>query len=156
MQHNIVRFNSAWKSCLISNKNGMKTTIVMLHLTSKKLREDWERQHPADVKKRVSGPMECLHPDFLWVFLAHTLQMSALDIENWIKTTYSTISDNRTYGFQRRTIWCCWTNCLVSIWMLNDERMEWLILIGPRIVGKLLIKWMWRNFFFVCFDYNWN
>ena len=97
MQHNIVRFNSAWKSCLISNKNGMKTTIVMLHLTSKKLREDWERQHPADVKKRVSGSMECLHPDFLWVFLAHTLQMSALDIENWIKTTYSTISNNRTY-----------------------------------------------------------
>ena len=139
MQHNIVRFNSAWKSCLISNKNGMKTTIVMLHLTSKKLREDWERQHPADVKKRVSGSMECLHPDFLWVFLAHTLQMSALDIENWIKTTYSTISNNRTYGFQRRTIWCCWTNwrLLVSIWMLNDEWMEWLIL---QIVTKYSSK----------------
>ena len=44
-----------------------------------------------------------------------------------------------SYGLQRRTIWCCWTDgkktssrLLVSIWMLNMW-MEWLLLISPYI-----------------------
>ena len=95
-------------------------------------------------KKRVSGPMECLHPDFLWVFLAHTLQMSALDIENWIKTTYSTISDNRTYGFQRRTIWCCWTNFKAFNINLNVQHVNGMTHFDTEEYSGKLGYWMNR------------